>query len=128
MVRKSDLEVVIAMQKEQLDRANNEIQRELLSTLPEETGSHALIISGVRRCGKSTLIKQMIRKDACRSFFINFDTPKLYNFDINDFEILDLVIAEAKPQKLYFDEIQVVDSWELYVRQKLDEGFQVIVT
>lgn len=128
MVRKSDLEVVIAMQKEQLDRVNNEIQRELLSTLPEETGSHALIISGVRRCGKSTLIKQMIRKDACRSFFINFDTPKLYNFDINDFEILDLIIAEGKPQKLYFDEIQVVDGWELYVRQKLDEGFQVIVT
>jgi predicted AAA+ superfamily ATPase len=39
---------------------------------------------GVRRCGKSTLLKQMIRNSISDSFFINFDTPKLYNFDIND--------------------------------------------
>ena len=128
MIRKSDLEVVISMQKEQLARVNNEIQRDILLSLPEETGNHALIISGVRRCGKSTLIKQMINREAYKAFFINFDTPKLYNFDINDFEILDSVIAESNPQKLYFDEIQVVEGWELYVRQKLDEGFQVIVT
>jgi predicted AAA+ superfamily ATPase len=30
--------------------------------------------------------------------------------------------------RLFFDEIQVVQGWEMYVRQKLDENFQVIVT
>lgn len=128
MIRKSDLEAVVSMQKEQLERVNNEIQRNIFSSLPDDSGTHALIISGVRRCGKSTLIKQMINREAFKAFFINFDTPKLYNFDINDFEILDSVIAESKAQKLYFDEIQVIEGWELYVRQKLDEGFQVIVT
>jgi len=29
---------------------------------------------------------------------------------------------------LFFDEIQVVEGWERYVRQKLDQGFQLVVT
>lgn len=128
MIRKSDLEAVASMQKEQLDSVDNEIQRNILPSLPYDTGSHALIISGIRRCGKSTLIKQMINRASSKAFFINFDTPKLYNFDINDFEILDSLLSDYKPQKLYFDEIQVIEGWELYVRQKLDEGFQVVVT
>jgi predicted AAA+ superfamily ATPase len=28
----------------------------------------------------------------------------------------------------FFDEIQVVKGWELYIRQKLDEGFRLFVT
>jgi hypothetical protein len=29
---------------------------------------------------------------------------------------------------LFFDEIQMIDKWELYIRQKLDEGFKIVVT
>jgi uncharacterized protein len=29
---------------------------------------------------------------------------------------------------LFFDELQLVEGWEMYVRQKLDEGFKVIIT
>ncbi|MCF8361403.1 MAG: hypothetical protein K9G70_02140 [Prolixibacteraceae bacterium] len=61
MIRKSDLEAVASMQKEQLDSVDNEIQRNILPSLPYDTGSHALIISGVRRCGKSTLINSTLR-------------------------------------------------------------------
>ena len=29
---------------------------------------------------------------------------------------------------MVFDEIQIIDGWEIYIRQKLDEGFNVIIT
>jgi predicted AAA+ superfamily ATPase len=62
------------------------------------------------------------------AFYINFDTPGLYTFELSDFGILDQVIDGAGCKRLFFDEIQVITGWELYVRQKLDEGFQVVVT
>lgn len=128
MIKKSDLIAVIEMQREHLLNKDDEITRDLLHSLPINLSKHALIISGVRRCGKSTLLKQMMKEDLSDAFFINFDTPKLYNFDINDFEILDQIITEEGKKKLFFDEIQVVSGWELYVRQKLDENYQVVVT
>lgn len=128
MIKKSDLLAVIQMQREQLLMPGDEIIRDLLQSLPLNLTNHALIISGVRRCGKSTLLKQLMKNDLTNTFFINFDTPKLYNFDINDFEILDQTISEEGKKKLYFDEIQVIPGWELYIRQKLDENYQVVVT
>lgn len=128
MIKKSDLTYVIDIQNQLLKIEKDEIKRDLYDILPTSLNSHALIISGVRRCGKSTLIKQMIVGDEKNTFFINFDTPKLYNFDINDFEILDQIIKEKQVKKLFFDEIQVVKGWELYIRQKLDENFQIVIT
>ena len=59
---------------------------------------------------------------------MNFEDVKLYGFDIKDFILLDRVIDETGLKVLYFDEIQIVDGWELYIRQKLDQKFQVIIT
>lgn len=128
MIKLSELATVISSQKERLTSADLGLERDLLNELPENPGNHALIISGIRRCGKSTLLGQLIRKNPERTFFINFDTPKLYNFEIADFELLDRIIGENIYKQLYFDEIQVIKGWELYVRQKLDEGFNVTVT
>lgn len=44
------------------------------------------------------------------------------------FILLDRVIDETELKVLYFDEIQIIDGWELYIRQKLDQKFQVIIT
>ena len=59
---------------------------------------------------------------------MNFESAKLYTFSINDFQILDEIVAEKNCKWLIFDEIQIVDGWELYVRQKLDEGFKILIT
>ncbi|MEI7727182.1 MAG: ATP-binding protein [Bacteroidota bacterium] len=128
MIKQSDLIAVIDSQKVRLESSEDDLERDLLKTLPSNLAKHALIISGIRRCGKSTILGQMIKSGIEDSFFINFDTPKLYNFELSDFEILDLIISEKGSRRLFFDELQVVDGWELYVRQKLDEGYQVFVT
>lgn len=59
---------------------------------------------------------------------MNFEDVKLYGFDIKHFILLGRVIDETELKVLYFDEIQIVDGWELYIRQKLDQKFQVIIT
>jgi predicted AAA+ superfamily ATPase len=59
---------------------------------------------------------------------MNFDDPRLYDFGVDDFVKLDGLIAEIGSDVLMFDEIQLIKGWERYVRQKLDENFQVFVT
>lgn len=107
--------------------AEDVIERTLLPDLPNIL-SHALILSGVRRCGKSTLLRQFVRQQFQDIFYLNFEDIRLYGFDIKDFVLLDKVIEESGLKVLYFDEIQIVEGWELYVRQKLDQKFQVIIT
>lgn len=124
----SSIQATIDQQRERLQSQETGLTRHLLASVPLNLSSHALIISGIRRCGKSTLIRQMIARSKEDYLFVNFDTPRLYNFEAADFELLDLVIKESGAQKLFFDEIQVVNGWELFVRQKLDEGYQVTLT
>ena len=128
MIKKSDIIHVIEYQKQKYAATENEIKRDIIAHLPLDFKNFALIISGIRRCGKSTLLQQLINKQKNKVFFLNFDTPKLFNFELNDFEIIDLIVEENESKVLFFDEIQVVKGWELYVRQKLDEGFKVFVT
>jgi predicted AAA+ superfamily ATPase len=113
--------------KADLDLRDSGYERGLLSGLPDIT-SHALIVSGIRRCGKSTLLHQFVKKQGRPFFYFNFDDLRLAGFAIADYGLLDSVIAESGAKLLFFDEVQSVERWELYVRQKLDEGFQVILT
>ncbi len=127
MLLKSEIKQAIETQKQQLTGQTYPRQMlEKIKILP----NFALVVSGIRRSGKSTLLAQLIEKQQQNSYlFLNFDTPKLFDFEFGDFALLDEIIAENKKIKtLYFDEIQVVEGWEIYVRGKLDQNFQVVVT
>jgi len=128
MIKQSELAAVVQSQQEQQQEKGIGLERDLLHHLPTDLPNHALIISGIRRCGKSTLLSQWMKKIDFEGFFLNFDTPKLYNFELTDFELLDEIIVQSKKKSLFFDEIQVIDGWELYVRQKLDQGYKVAIT
>ncbi|GHT66616.1 hypothetical protein FACS1894110_10610 [Spirochaetia bacterium] len=110
-----------------MDEQGSGLRRNSLSELPD-IRSHALVVSGIRRCGKSTLLYQFVKKLGRPFFYFNFDDLRLYDFSVADFGLLDRVIADSGARLLFFDEIQSAERWELYVRQKLDEGFQVIIT
>lgn len=60
--------------------------------------------------------------------FLNFESPQLYEFSLTDFARLDSIVQKSGVKTLFFDELQLVDSWEMYVREKLDEGYQVVIT
>lgn len=128
MLLKTEIEQAVETQLQQLftQKTYPRQMLEKIKILP----NFALVVSGVRRSGKSTLLAQLIEKQEQNSYlFLNFDTPKLFNFEFNDFALLDEIIAEKQQiQTLYFDEIQIIEGWEVYVRGKLDQGFQVVVT
>jgi predicted AAA+ superfamily ATPase len=129
MVKKSTIQEVIAFQKDKIENAKHGLKRELLNELNQNTTSFALIISGIRRCGKSTLLHQYILEYIHEDYiYLNFDSAKLYTFELDDFQLIDELVAEDDIQTLIFDEIQVIEGWEVYVRQKLDEGCNVIIT
>ncbi len=128
MVSYNDLSEVINKQKTKLTNNSGLLERELFPYLPDDFSGFALVVSGIRRCGKSTLLSQLLRNRFPNALYLNFDTPKLFNFDMQDFQVLDILIREKKTEVLFFDEIQIVNGWELYVREKLDLGFTVVIT
>jgi predicted AAA+ superfamily ATPase len=128
MILESVITHIVEHQKNRLKSRDNGLKRELIPAT-KSLSSHALIISGVRRCGKSTLLMQMMQSMDWESLlYLNFESPQLYEFGLSDFTRLDNVIRLNSVKTLFFDELQLVDGWEMYVRQKLDEGFEVIIT
>ncbi len=127
MLLKSTLIQIIEVQKANLNRQSKGLEREVLKIIPDLL-SHAYIITGIRRCGKSTLLKQLLDEKYSGALYLNFEDTRLYGFENKDLARLDEIIAEADYRVLLFDEIQVISAWENYIRQKLDEGFHLIIT
>ncbi len=126
MIVKSDIEVSFARQQQIFDTSFKFIERECLKKV-ERKESHIEVITGVRRCGKSTLLKQINKKQKKYVAYLNFEDPRIYNFQLQDFEKLDEIIPVTT--KIYFfDEIQNVPSWEVYVRNLHDSGKKVYIT
>ena len=123
----SDVMDVSLSQKTVLERQELGQIRILLPELPDNQ-SHALVVSGIRRCGKSTLLHQYVNGLNRAFFYLNFDDIRLSSFSKDDYQLLDNVIKDSGARLLFFDEIQSAVKWELYVRQKLDEGYQIALT
>jgi len=127
MVLQSTIHQTVESQRENQAARAIGLKREALRELPD-LSSHALIVSGIRRCGKSTLLFQLLKEKYPEAFYLNFEDIRLYEFEKKDFTRLDKVIALGKSRILLFDEIQIVDGWERYVRQKLDENYRIVIT
>jgi len=127
MIQKDFLQDIINQQAVALKNKKEGMLRDNLAALPD-VDNYALIVSGIRRCGKSTLLQQLLKKKQMQTIYINFDDSRLYDFEIPDFQKLDAIIHESGKEILMFDEIQIIKGWERYVRQKLDENFKVFVT
>ena len=82
------------------------------------------VITGIRRCGKSILLTQIIDElkekgiDEQHIIYINFEFEDYYDIcqhkAFNDY-IENKMIDDNKKYYLFFDEIQRVDKWELAV-------------
>ena len=126
-MQKAKLNEIYLSQVENIKDTDDGVFRLALNFLPD-IKNHALVISGVRRCGKSTLLRQFIKKTGRPFFYLNFDDLRLLEFSVSDYGILDEIIDETGIKFIFFDEIQTAVNWELYVRQKLDQGFKVVLT
>ena len=127
MILKSAISEVVEHQFGFLEGKSLGIQRTDLNQV-KLYDSFVLVISGVRRCGKSTFLKQILKNKFSNPFFLNFEDPRLSGFEISDFTKIDEIIAPKLPDVIAFDEIQNIPQWERYIRTKQDEGYQVIIT
>ena len=116
--------------KKYLDLNKNSAKRFVDEKSVSPLPSFARIITGVRRCGKSTVVQMNFLKKS--AFYLNFEDTSLYGFDTKDFEILNEAIEKFSKENsckyLCFDEIQSVNGWEIFVHRKLEENYLVIVT
>lgn len=117
---------------EQQDACKHLMQNTIQRHIEDEwlSTSEVLIITGIRRCGKSVLLQQLREKLPERDFFFNFDDERLVNFRVEDFQALQECFYElfGNQHIYYFDEIQNVEGWELFVRRLYNEGNKVIIT
>lgn len=126
MILKSEIQN--AYDNQQISKGNDiGFVRRLYLQQIKNGGQHIEVISGIRRCGKSTLLKLLMKEHKGKIAYFNFEDPRVYGFDVKDFNKLDEVIG-TKNTAYYFDEIQNVPSWELYIRQLHDMGKKVFIT
>ena len=89
-----------------------------------------LIITGIRRSGKST-IQRILQQELSESdYYFNFDDERLINFKVQDFQILLEIFIElfGKQSTFYFDEIQNIEGWERFVRRLYESGNKIFIT
>jgi hypothetical protein len=128
MMLKNEIKRIVELQKDELKNRDSGIKREILDNINLET-QNAIILSGIRRCGKSTILLQLMKKIK-KYYYFNFEDPRAYNFEIVDFEKLNESFEEVygKNEYYFFDEIQNVKDWERYIRHLLDIGKKCIIT
>lgn len=91
--------------------------------------SLALVLTGVRRCGKSTLQGQIRRRIKGSAVTVNFEDTRLYGLGPEDFaNLLSLLESEHPKASVYLDEVQKVPEWQRLVRALLDTGRRVCLT
>ena len=92
---------------------------------------HAVIISGMRRVGKSTLLAQMAHRLGQDAFYyLNFEDERLIGFQAQDANDLYQILVGVFGERRIFivDEIQNVPGWEHFVRRFMDLGHKFYIT
>ena len=90
----------------------------------------ANVVIGMRRTGKTFFCYQKMQELIASGIpltdmlYLNFEDDRLLGFTVHDFQtILDIYYSkqprEAKSH-FFFDEIQLIDQWEIFIRRLLD--------
>lgn len=128
-------EQIRAMLLEQMDafwQRDTGIPREKLADVAKAADlPHAVIISGMRRVGKSTLLAQMAHRLGQDAFYyLNFEDERLIGFQAQDANDLYQILVGIFGERRIFivDEIQNVPGWEHFVRRFMELGHKFYVT
>ncbi len=127
-MNKTKLRQVIIDQQELFKRTEDLIDRDVEINLK---GNEIVIITGIRRCGKSSLLKLISKRVEGNKIYINFDDIRLTDFDKDNFEDAQSIAIEllGKGKITYFlDEIQSIEHWERWVNNLYAEGIKVFIT
>lgn len=120
--------------------------RQIPSTVPRDVqvrrlSGKASVLTGMRRTGKTSLCFQDMSERISsgvpreRLLYLNFEDDRLADVRVGDLQWIVEAFYEANPSHkeatcwFYFDEIQRVAQWELFVRRLLDtERVEITLT
>lgn len=130
MIAPNSLKTIIADQQEEslpslyVERA---AEKKLLDL---SSNKEIIVLTGVRRCGKSVLLQQLREQYEKSNYYISFEDERLITFDVADFQLLQEIFIElyGVEKTFFFDEIQNIEDWELFVRRLYNNGNKIFIT
>lgn len=95
-----------------------------------DSNREIIVLTGIRRCGKSVLQQYARSRLQQRDFYLNFEDERLVNFEVQDFQTLQEVFISlyGEQQHYYFDEIQNIPGWEMFIRRLYNMGNKIYIT
>ena len=131
-ITREQLKATVLDQKAELANLPRGITREKLPQLVTlfET-PQAVIVQGVRRCGKSTLFTQLIDTLKLKTVhYLNFEDERLVGFTVQNFTLLLDIFYEINGEDgvFFFDEIQEIEDWERFIRRLHNAGNKILIT
>ena len=121
----------VILEQAQFGMPKDFVAREVMPKLTSMMATpFIIIIMGVRRCGKSTILHWLRQQSPEKNYYFNFDDDRLANFTLADFQTLYELLIEmwGKQTTFFFDEIQLIPEWERFVRRLHDYGNKIYIT
>ena len=133
MMSKELLKEVLIEQQKRLKEAKTKdfVVREALSGIKSFIQiKHSIVITGVRRCGKSVLLSQITNSFFDKYYYVNFEDERLADFELQDFNKLYETCVElfGKASVFFLDEVQNIVGWEKWVRRMYEDNFKFFIT
>jgi len=134
MVEFDRIREVLARQKKRLFVEKSLISREILKNIIEFLDDkRIIIISGMRRVGKSTLLVEImlhLKSEDKKYCYVNFEDEAFLDFEAKDFEKLNEILMEiyGVGNYYFFDEVQNIANFESFVRRLQDDGKKIFLT
>jgi len=136
MISKETLKDILLDQKEYILSEIKYVDRDI--NLDEYINNNLVtIICGVRRCGKSTLLRIFLNKIIKNNqnityLYCDFSDERLNKFELDDFQkIFEIFLEKYKDGKKYFffDEIQSINGWEKFANRMYEkENAKLFIT
>ena len=130
-IDKRTLETVLVDQMDEMAEWSSETLCSRNEEQLVDLGSpQAQVVIGVRRSGKSTLCMQTLTNAGVKFAYVDFDDERLAGLGTNQLndvlEVLYKIYGDFK--YIFFDEIQNVDGWPLFVNRLLRNKIHIILT
>jgi uncharacterized protein len=125
------LKQIIADQQNEHVIPSDYHQRSIEKKLNQLTKNNEIIVlTGIRRCGKSVLLHRFRAKSKDKDYYFNFEDERLVTFTSDNFQLLYEVFIEVfgEQKTFYFDEIQNIPGWEMFIRRLYNAGNKIYIT
>ena len=130
MVSKDVLKEILLEHRTKAKRMDFVRREKLLKIMEFLKLKQSIIITGIRRCGKSTFLYEVMDEFFDNPYYINFEDERLADFALKDFNVLyeTCVSLFGESRTFFADEIQNIAGWEMWVRRMGDDGFKFFIT